>query len=224
MDKKLFAAIVAIVCLAGLAVIVIAVLAFCPARANANETKDIAYGAIASFVVHEAAHGFAAGNDEMTLHGPITNPKWEYKGRSGTYKTVYDKKTGTWVREYLDIDRYKKNLEGVSKAGMIGNDAVSHWTMAKNLRGKKRFYNMRKGFVAWNILNNAYYLTASKDRGDLDPANFRSEKHRERFKKIITVDTALLTYEFFAKRSIFPKGTSLSFKRRTFMFSKSWGF
>jgi hypothetical protein len=231
MNKKLFDSFVAyprrqaIMRLIGIALLSVCALAFCPVAVTAkDDIKWVSYGIVASFLAHEAAHHFAAGNDEMSWHGPITNPKWEYRGRSDSYLTVYDKNTNQWNREYHDPGRYKLYLEGVAKAGMVGQGMISHWMNGKDLGEKKNLRNFRKGFVGFNILNNLYYLTASSSRGDLDPNNFRSERHRERFKDIIILDTAFLAYEFFTKRSLLPKGTSISFKRRTIMLTWSRSF
>lgn len=223
MSKKMFACFVAIVCLIGIACIVIVAFLFSAAAAHAasNETKDMLYGALLGSFVHEAAHKFVADRGEMSFSGPIGNPKWEYRGDPGSYRVVT--KNGQLMREYYDFGSYKRDLEIVAKGGMVGEGLISHWLMNKNF-GNKRLRNMRKGFVLRNILNNAYYLSRSANRGDLDPENFRSEKHRKTFKKIIAIDTAVMAFEYMTKRSLLPKGTSISFKKHTILLTKSWSF
>ncbi|HBM45563.1 MAG: hypothetical protein UT05_C0010G0007 [Parcubacteria group bacterium GW2011_GWF2_38_76] len=205
-------------------VLIVACVLFSPssvAMANQDDIRDMLLGALAGGIFHEAAHHFAAGKDSISWHGPILELRWKYKGKPGTYGIIT--KNGQPYRVYYDYNEYRHELEGVAKTGMISEGIISHYLNSKNLKNK-HLRNFRKGFVLRNILNNIYYLTLCRDRGDMDPDNFTSDRNRKIFKRLIAIDTGLLLFEFISKRSLLPKGTSISLNRKRIILKKTWRF
>lgn len=202
-------------------VLLVMILLISPVFANGDDARDMLIGAILGTVVHESAHHFAASKEEMIWHGPILSLRWEYNGKPGSYVSTI--KNGQSYRMYYDYDQYKRGLEGVARSGIIYDGLISHYLNSQSIENKF-LKNVRKGFVLRNILNNVYCLTVSRNRGDLDPDNFTSENNRKIFKRIVAVDTGLLLYEFIAKRSLLPRGTTVSINRYRILLKKRWTF
>jgi hypothetical protein len=190
------------------------------AEKKKNDNKMTLAGAIASFIVHEGGHKFAGKGGEMEWTGSLLNPKWEYNGSKDEYELVTDKKTGVVYKKYYDESKYKTDLQRVAMAGITVQDETSHYINLKLDKDKSKkaprwMWRAGRGFVAFNLFSNVQYLTVDKNKGDMDPANFSSEKSRQRFKNFVWVDTGILGYEYFTKKSILPKGTSISYKNQT---------